>query len=293
MEYVVLLFLTLVFACQSLFCKLYTDSYKGPDKSAASPVYSIFYGILIGIATIAINGFAYQPSWPTVVCGLINAAMLLTYNISMVNAGSRGSYDFMMICMLSGGMLVPIFWNAIFENQPLTLVQIIALVLLMASFILMNLKGLGERGTKTYYLWCLSLFFSNGFYGVLMNVQQAMMNGAQREEMITTTYFVMGLAALVIALRGGKKKFVDGFRMGKKALVCALLACVAATVAANIYVAMIAKMSDRLTLLYAFNNGGVLVVSALLSAVLFQEKLLPPRLAGILCACGGIVLLCL
>lgn len=292
MLYGLLVLLTFIFAFQSLFCRLYSEAYMGPDKGIASTVYSIIYGVVVGALSLAMNGFMFAPSAATVRLGLLNACMLYLFNASMVNGSVRGSYGFLMICSVSGGMLVPILWEAVSKGQMLAGTEIAALALLVLSAVMMNLKGLSRSSDWKYYAWCVVLFLSNGFYGTLLNIQQDVMNGTQRTEMIIITYMAMGIAALAITAVKNGKGFANAFRMGKKAAAYAVGACVAATIASNMMMYLIANFGN-LTFLYAFNNGSVLVVSAVLAAIIFREKLLPPRLVGIALACAGIVLLCL
>lgn len=290
MLYVVMVLLTFIFSGQSLFGRLYSEAYSG--KGDASSVFSILYGIVVGAITLAMNGFVFTPSVPTLLLGFLNAATLYMYNMSLLSGSIRGSYSFLMICSVAGGMLVPIFYDAISHGQMLAMTEIGALVLLLASSVLMNLKGLSRSSDWRYYAWCTVLFLSNGLYGTFMNVQQEMMAGTQRSEMIIITYMAMGIAALAITAVKQGGDFKQAFAMGKKAWAFAVCACVAATVASNIMMYLIANFNN-ITFLYAFNNGSVLVVSAVLAAILFREKLLPPRIAGIALASLGIVLLCL
>lgn len=290
MLYVVMVILTFIFAGQSMFGRLYSSAYAG--KGDGSSVFSVLYGIVVGVITLAISGFAFAPSWQTLLLGAVNAVTLYMYNMSLLNGSVRGSYGFLMICSVAGGMLVPIFYDAISHGQMLAGTEIAALALLLASSVCMNLKGLSRSSDWKYYAWCAVLFCSNGLYGTFMNVQQELMGGMQRSEMIIITYMGMGLGALAAIALKHRKAIGEAFDMGKSAWMYAIFACIAATVASNIMMYLIANFKN-ITFLYAFNNGSVLVVSAVLAAILLKEKLLPPRIAGIALASAGIVLLCL
>ena len=63
MLYAVMVLLTFIFAGQSLFGRLYSEAYAG--KGNASAVFSILYGIVVGVITLGINGFVFTPSVPT------------------------------------------------------------------------------------------------------------------------------------------------------------------------------------------------------------------------------------
>lgn len=287
-----LLILTLLFSWQSLFARKYTENYAGPNAADASNIYNIVYGSVIALLTLALAGFRYAPSLPTLLLGLINAGMLITYNMSLVKGSILGPYSFLMLCPLSGGILVPMVWNMLFMGERLSLMQILGIVLLLAAIVIMNLSGLsfkGEKPKKSFFVFCAVLFLANGFYNQLMNVQQAVMQGAQREEMIVTTFAVSAIAVAIGMLRR-PSDLKKGFKMGKKAAICAAIACIVATTAANLMVYLLSAMESA-TILFAIDNGGVMLLSALYSIVLFKEKATPSQLTGMALSVLSIVLL--
>ena len=290
MDFMLLILMTLLFNCQALFCRLYSPAYKGRNSSAASSVYSIIFGLTIGLVTLAMGGFTFKPSLTTVICGALNAVMLYIYNTSLVKGSVLGSYGLLMVCSLSGNMLLPVFWDAIYNGTPITVLQIAALVLLIASFVLMNSGDINKERKKGYYLFCASLFLTNGFFGSILNTQQQLSAGGQRTEMVVTTYLGMSLFLLILSLIKNRSGFIGNFRMGKKALLFAAASCIAATVSHNLKIFLITRTD--LTLLYAFSNGGMVVTSTILAAILFKEKLTLPRIIGIVLSCAGIMMLC-
>ena len=163
--------------------------------------------------------------------------------------------------------------------------------MMLISFVLMNLKGLTLKGSSgKFLLWCAALFLSNGLYGVLMNLQQRMMNGAERNEMIILTY--LGMALLYAAWAGIRdRKALKGFRMGKGPLTWLLLCCVSATAAAHLMLFLLTRVDA--SLLYTIDNGGVLVLSLLYSLILFKEKPSPVQMAGMALASASILMLSL
>ena len=283
--FVWLLVLALLYSFQSLFCRMYTNARGGEGATQFSVVYSAF----AGICTLAVNGFVYAPSRITLVLGLINALMLLTYNISMVKCGNLGSYAFMMICVLSGGILVPMVYDALYLNFTFSALQIAAVVLIIAAFIVMNLDGVRAKKNGKYLMWCAILFVVNGLYGVFMNLQQTLMNFTQRNEMIITTFLGMGLMTGAFELIFHRKRFINGFRMEKKAVLPMILSSLSATLAVNLL--MWVMKNVNITVLSVVNNGGVLVLSALFAFTLFKEKMEKHTITGILMACASIVML--
>lgn len=284
---VLMFVMALLYSFQSLFCRKYTMARNGKGEMQFAVVYS---GVA-GICTFAANGFAYAPSGITLLLGLINAVVLLTYNLAMLKCGMLGSYAFMMICVLSGGILMPMLYDMAYLGFSFNAMQLVAVVLMLASFVVMNLDGLRAKKNAKYLLWCALLFVVNGLYGVFMNLQQTLMGFTQRSEMIITTFLGMAVMTAIFELCFDRRKFIDGFRMEKTALLPMLLSAISATLAVNMLMYMM--KSANITVLSAINNGGVLVFSAIFAFAIFKEKMEKNTLAGIAMACVSIVLLSL
>ena len=280
-----LFILALLFSFQSLFCRFYSSERAGEGAVQ----FSVFYAAFVGISTLAVNRFAYAPSGVTVLLGLINAMILLTYNIAMVRCSSLGSYAFMMVCSLSGGILVPMVYDALYLGYVFSAFQLAAIALILIAFVLMNLEGFTEKKNMRYLIWCAILFAANGLYGVLMNLQQTLMNFTMRNEMIITTFLGMALMTSAFQLLVARKDFLRGFEMSRRAALHAFLSALSATLAVNIM--MIRMKTVNITLLSVMDNGGVLVLSALYAFTLFKEKPKPSGMLGLLLVGVGVIML--
>ena len=280
--------MVVLYSFQSLFLKLFSSSRSAGEDT--STVFSISYGAFAGIATLLVSGFHFAPSPVTWACGLINAVVLLLYNLAMIKASKGGSYSFQMIMCLFGGITVPMVYHELFMGERLSALQFAAIGLMLVSFVLMNLRGLSLRGSsKSFLPWCVLIFVTNGLYSILLNTQQAKMAGAQRNEMIVLTFLGMSILSAVIQLVRDKSVLTGGFRMSRKSLVYLLACCLSATIACHL-VLYVLTLVDA-TVLFTIDNGGVLVLSVLYSCFLFHEKLTPVQIAGIVMATGSIVML--
>lgn len=291
---ILIVVVTVFFSFQSMLARKFTENYEGPNPGDASQVYNILYGTLIALFTLCIGGFRFSPSRVTLLFGLLNACILVTYNTALVSASVRGPFSFMMLSLLSGGILVPMLYNMVLGEQ-LSALQISGIGVLMASIVCMNLQGLsfqGQKPTRLYFLLCAILFLANGFYGQIMNLQQTALAGQEREEMIIVTYLGTAVLATLLLLAKSKSRFATGFRTGKKALLFGVGACVVATTATNLLVYLIPQV-ESVTILYAIDNCGVMLLSALYSILLFREKPTPVQVVGMSLSVASIVLLSL
>ena len=279
------------FSFQSLFTRLYSASYAGPDKGSATAVFSVCYGVFVAAASFFLGGMSFAPSWQTVLLGLLNAGMLILYNTSIIEAGNRGSYSFMMVFCMFGGILVPMAVGVIFLGERLKALQTLAVALMLVSLLLMNMQSFSLKGaSKGYYGWCAALFFANGLYGTINNLQTQVMDGAQRTEMLTILYLGSALAAIAMeAVRGRGRQLREGFRMGRESWLYVTLACLSATVAANLLLYILTLMDS--SVLYTIDSGAVLVLSMLYALVLFKEKPTRVQMVGMAAAVISIVLI--
>lgn len=285
-----LLFLTLLFSLQSLFCKLYAGHTTQTDHAVVPVVFSVFYGVFTALATFCFAGFRFSPSAQTLWIGILNGAMLFLYNFSLIRASDQGSYAFTLISALFGGVILPMFASAVLWHERLTLLQWIGTAITLISFWVINADSISLKGAgRSFFFWCLCLFLANGLYSVLMAAQQRALAGMQRSEMIIVTFAVSALIAFVYLAVTKRRETGLAFRTGRKGGLFAVLSCIIATAATNLYVYLLSHIN--LSVLSAVNNGGTLILSVFYAFLLFHEKPSSIRIAGMALSLIGIILL--
>ena len=141
--------------------------------------------LLIAVLTFLGSGLKFQPTLPTVILGVLNALIVLGYNICLLGASSRGNYSITIIFMIFGGILIPLFISVLFKGDVISTLQWAAILLMLVSFFLMNKPG--------FLLLCVLLFVFNGVYGSVMSWQQDLLQNKESREMVMTTYFMLSL----------------------------------------------------------------------------------------------------
>ena len=282
--------LIFLYTFQSAFCNLYAKKYPGKAE-LASPVYSVFYGLFVALGTFAFAGFSFVPTGTTAILGVICGVCLVAYNLLLIKAANLGPFSVTMIFNLSGGILLPLFWSLIHDGEKLSLWQIAAIFVMLVSFFFLNRQdNKSEQKISARFLLVVSLLgCANGVYGILINTAARVSGGTQNADMIITTYgTAAALALLLLAILAGKETF-PAFRQTTKSFLCVLAASVSACAAINLL--MYALKLINVAVLYAMDNGGVLVVSVLWSALILREKISKWKLIGLLLALGAIVAL--
>ncbi|MBQ8893627.1 MAG: hypothetical protein IJ043_04380 [Clostridia bacterium] len=289
MDILLIFIIILMYSFQTLFQTYFTKAYPGRGE-LVTPIFCVLESVAIVLITLCFIGFGFQASWPTIVIGVVNGALLFGYNHTLMKASTKGSYAFMNVMMISGDILVPMAYVSLFLKVLPTWYQFIAIGTMLLSFLLMNLEDIKLKGTPAvYYILCALLFLFNGLYGTMLKVQEQV-KVEENKEMIIITFGLMGILAAVQLFAKEKKAALAGFQMNKKSVFWLVLCLLSAALAINGMVMVVARVENT-AVLYALLNGGVLVVSAIYSILLFKEKPTPLKIAGILLAAGSMVVL--
>lgn len=273
--------LVLLYSLQTLFCKFYSDNYNG-KKELASPVLCVLQSIAIALLSWGFAGFNFHISLVSLLFGIVNAAVLFGYNTSLIKAGDRGSYAFMNMMMLFGGIFVPLVYVSITTGEFPSTVECIAIVTMIIACVLMNIESIKLGGSKlSYYVFCLLLFIFNGLYGTLLKAQEQH-NANESQEMVIISYGVMGVIALVQLFFKEKKDTLKAFKFNKKCALFLVLFLIISGLAVNVLVLLLGYLNAAV--LYTVDNGGVMMLSALYSITLFKEKATPLKIIGIIIA---------
>ncbi len=285
----------LLYTLQSLFTRLYTDHYPG-DKGLTTPVFAVVCGLIVTAVSFIFSGFSFSCGWLTVLLGIINAAILYGYDAFIIKASATGPYSILMTFSLTGGIVVPAIVSWLFFNVPFSWVQLISILIIFGAVLMISKKE-GEEENKeehkkhrTFFLIiCTLLGLANGLYGVLLNTQQELTGVAEKEEMVVVTFMGAALISLIQIIVKEKKNTIAAFRQTKHSLIYLLLTALVSALAINALV--IALEGANATLVYTFDNAGVLLLSAIASAILFKEKLSKLNIIG--CIIMSIGLICM
>ncbi|MBR3692865.1 MAG: hypothetical protein IKL89_09260 [Clostridia bacterium] len=285
-----ILLIVFLYSFQTLFCAKYSENYAGKSENS-SAVFCVLEGLFMGVFTLCWIGFKFELSPISALLGILNACVLFWYNMSLIKANARGSYAFMNVVLLFGGILLPLLYSTILRGDSLKWYQLCAIGLMLLSFVVMNYREIKLKGAPlSYYVICLILFICNGLYGTLLTVQSDY-NVSQKNEMLILTFVIMGGIAFLQLAAKERKDVLKAFRIGKKAVLPLLLCLISASVAANILILIIPMVNTAV--LFTVQSGGVLLLSVLYSYLFFKEKATVPGIIGFIMALISITVLSL
>ncbi len=290
MYYILLTLLVTLYTLQSLFCKLFSDAHS-KHHAYTSGVFTPINCLGIALITFIFNKFSFSFSWTTFYLACLTGIMLILYNISLIGSTSTGPYSIAILFMLSGSIIMPFLFNLIFRHEMLTVMQLCGFVLILSSIFITNVQKKEKKVlNKKFYLWSILLFLSNGFFGILMDLQQSILQGKERNEMIILSYGICALVMFVVNYLKYKTSYLDAFKAPLRTYRWVIFSILIATTAVNLFLHVI-SISPSTSVLFAVNNGGVIILSMLFSYLLFKEKFTLKKWIGLIVCCLGIVLI--
>ncbi len=285
--------MVLLYTFQSAFCNLYARHYPG-ERAFSSPVFSVFYGVTVTAGTLLLYAFRVPVSSVTLWMGTVNGTVLVLYNMFLIRAAALGPFSITKVFSVSGGILIPLIWSVLHDGEKLSVWQIAAILLMVFACVMMNLSGQKEKVkiSLRFLLTITLLACVNGCYGILVNTQQRVMEGTENAGMILVTFASSALLGLALLAFTARRKTFAAFRQTKKSALFALISSVSACAAIHLLMYLLSAVSAPV--LYAINNGGILVVTVFWSRLILKEKLTPAKavwLCLIVCAIVALSLL--
>lgn len=295
----------LLYTLQSLFSKMFNDAYPG-DPNLSPNVFSVVSGIVVALVSLFFTGFKFgEFRWETLLLGIINAVIVYGYDQFIIKASGKGPYSIMMVFNLGGGIVIPALVSPFLPFSPfspiLFAVQMVAVVIICVSIYLVSAKKEDaeiEEGNKSsrkvFIVISALLAIMNGLYGVIYVVHNGLMTNAfshleaddaiftavsqQKQMLVIYSFLGVALISAIRLLATERKKVLKPFVQTKKSLILLILASVVSAMAVNVLVLLVGVVNE--TLLYTFDNAGVMLLSALASALIFKDKLSTKNIIG-------------
>lgn len=283
MDYLFLLLAVICFAAQFAFTKRYEEA-AGQGTSATMVMLTVTSAIGFGLF-FAVGGFRLEFTPVATVLALVMGIIMIPYYMLGIKVLSLGSLAVYSMFMMLGGMLVPFFYGLLFLEEPLTWGKTLGTVLLTVCIILQALepKKSGSKGKQgLFFTLCILIFFINGFTGVIAKAHEVSREPVPEASFTALSCGITALLSLGMLCAGGKNRgSVKAVFTPKRLGIMAALGVAAYT---GNFLHLMAAETVPASIQFPLVSGGVIVLSALVSAVCFKEKL--PRREWI-CVAGA------
>lgn len=284
MAYVIILLAVFCFAGQFAFTKIYEGAVR--QTAATSLVMLAVTGAIGTVLYLFIGGFRVEFSLFSILLAVLFALVTIPYYMIGIKVLSLGNLATYSMFMMLGGMLVPFFYGVWFLKETVSVAQIFGTVLLACFIVLQAVSQADPPKTSTekqslktritFFVLCLTIFFLNGFTGVIAKAHQI---GEGAVDEVSFTVVSCALTAIFSLILLGFVFWLDRREKSREVMtvlkikpVCIMALIGAANYTGN-YLHLLAANDVPASVQFPLVSGGVIVLSALVSFFIFKEKL--------------------
>ncbi len=292
------LFLTVsLFACVTKgYCGKRTSGYVSGYKDAVlSNIIRMFFCVLIGFAITALRhgpaSIFTQVDGPSLLIALLSgvttASLIVTWMISV----KKGAY-MMLDVFLMLGVILPLIGSALLFQEEIKLTQWIGLAVLFSAAVVMcsynnSIKEKLTVGSVVLLVLCGA---SNGLtdFSQKLFVEQRSPMSVEAFNFYTYLFTTVILVIAYFVLRIRDKSRMDSANLRSTFLYIFIMAvCLFATS----YFKTLATQYLPATLLYPLFQGGSVILSTIMVAVFFKERINLKSIIGISMAFAGLLII--
>jgi multidrug transporter EmrE-like cation transporter len=242
----------------------FNDLYRKEEGSTVASAFTFtLFGNIAGLALLlVINGFDFGYAPFTIFMAALATVNSLLYSVCSLKALDNINLSLYSIFAMLGGMLLPFLFGVIFYSEPLTVGNLLCLVITALALVLTLKKGNGSKG----YIYYIGVFVLNGMSGVLSKLFHAAPYPKDSAAVYTIWMSILTVVSSAIILLFMRKKY----RMPK---ISSLLYSTGYGVINKIanYFLLIALAVLPASVQYPFVTGGTMIVSTVISIFAGQK----------------------
>jgi len=272
--------------CKSAVYNRYAKS-EAPDTAGIFRFNAFSYGTA-ALITLCF-GIGGTVSLSTLLSAVVYAFTVFSLQALSVAAMTVGPMSLTSLFILYG-MIIPSVAGPVFWREPFGIPQIAGMTLMLASvWMLREKEGASVKGHRQWGIMAGICFILSGMAGVIEKVHQSTDGREERRMFLFAAFTLMFLlsvsGSLAVKRSARRPSFV------KPAVLLGMASGAIASVYSQINLTLAGSLDSLIY--YPVANGGALLLTVLISAVVFREKLSGKRLAGFFMGLCAIILLSL
>lgn len=272
---------------------LYNGYAKKANPSSASTF--VFNATAYGTATVValiifLLGKDYALSSPTIICALAYAIIVFSLQSISIFAMKEGAMALTSICVMYG-MIIPSLAGPIFWKETFGVLQIVGIILMIASLWLLKGKSSDEKTklTKKWIILAVIAFILSGMAGLMEKIHQSTPAKDEKNTFVLMACLSMFFISVITSI-GTQLKKREKLNIGSLSLFAT-----PAGIIIGLYSLVNLTLAGALDSMfyYPVANGGAMVLTVVASLVLFKEPFDTQKLIGTIIGLCGIVCLSL
>ncbi len=299
----IFLFITVLIGVSKGYCGKKTSEYvSGITDGLILQSIRLALCVIIGVCLFAFSGKTSQIDSTVLLISFINGIANATFLLSWLFAIRSGAYLFVDICLTAGGILIPCFSGAIFFGNAIKPTQYIGIIIMMVAVYIMcgyNTTITNKKMSLSNALLLLCVAFSNGLMGYCEKhfAYHTQTTGIDcSTSFFGLLTFAFAAVILIISLPVVCKKVNCTVRQSfenfpfKQLWIYIIL--IAAFLYFNTYFGTLTNAYiDNTVLIYPLKFGSNLLLSAVMAAVMFKERVTKRSILGMVLITVSIILI--
>jgi len=251
-------------------------------------VMNYFFAALTGIIITGSNFFSdmLNATW-LIYAVLLGSGFVTIFYTMAVTTHRSGAASAVVATKMS--VVIPILMAFLFLSDEVSVLKILGILLALLGIFLATRKEEKSGIWNKNVLLLLILFFGSGFIDSAIKLIEKFYLSDADIVMFTSTLFLTAFLTGVIIVAVKAKKHIATFQLNKvwMALLLGLINF------ASIYFLVQALKTDGMesSILFPLNNIGVVVLSTLLSVLLFKESLSRINISGVVVSIVALIVL--
>ena len=258
-----------------------------PTMASTFLFNAMSYGVAAAIALTGMLISLETISFTTVICAFFYAIIVISLQTISITAMRVGAMSTTSICVMYG-MIIPSVAGPIFWKEPIGVLQIVGILMMVVSLWLIKGKTPTEQRntSKKWAILAVFAFFLSGMAGVMEKIHQSTEAAGEKLSFVSiacTFMFVFSITARIAVHRKSEKVLTKSMVLiaAFSGLVIGLYSTVNLILSGNL---------DSM-IYYPIANGGAMLLTVLVSAIVFKEHFDKPRIIGTVTGLLGILCL--
>lgn len=301
--YVMIIFSVLLFSVQFVFTKCYQKE-RGAHFSA-SILQLVLSSIFFIPLYLIMNNFKVEFTLFSFIIALLYSINGMTCTIFGMKVLEKTTLSIYTLFLMLGGMIVP-FVYGLFTGESLTLMKAVAVILVALSLLIDVKKEDDKKANLKLILCCMMIFLTNGLAHVLTYIHQR-----STWDTVNTSSFLLLAFICKLVITGGLLSWItfnkknseslekESVCVQKKGEILRSWLITIGVIIGYVVVSGLAQWISAYTAVYVdagikstIITGGCIVMSAFFGLI-FGEKLTLIKIAQLVLALGGVVLMVL
>lgn len=279
-KYIVMIISVLLASLNSLVLRKFKNkSFKTPgDSFFFNGSMSLIWTFIMSLVFIFSKDSRFNPL--AIIFGAVYGIILCLFLYFKNESIAEGPVS--LTSLIGNCAFIPAtFFGVIYASESISVFQIVGiLMMLFALFLCINPKKSGEPLTAKWFILCLSFFIAGGFIGMFYKVFGKSEAAADVNLMMLSASAVSCILFFLFGLIINKSRKSAAPTVSRVALPYVLIAGVTGCAYIRLNVSLSALIPSPI--FFPVANGGIVIITTLIGAFLFRERLSRTQIWGIL-----------